>query len=278
MSAVPLVTELHGPRVNYLPARRAVASTTLPGRLSEMLRILGVPAADAMLAHDVPVTIWRANEGAALWHQGAPSQTVGVVRSGCFKRSRLGPDGYEQVLSFAGPGELLGFSGLADGHQAFSIAALESSTVFMLPWRELESLRQHEPVFDRAFMRAASEAVRLASEVADLMSAVSAEVRLARFLVKESERAARRGLSPRRLVLRMGRRDLASLLGLAHETTSRCFGVLAKAGLVTVHNREVDILDAERLRAYAQYTRAMGDDDEAMTAHGAACHPERRVA
>lgn len=62
------------------------------------------------------------------------------------------------------------------------------------------------------------------------MSAVAAEVRLASFLVQVSQHMAQRGQSPRRLLLRMNRRDIASYLGVAHATASRSFGALAEAG------------------------------------------------
>ena len=53
------------------------------------------------------------------------------------------------------------------------------------------------------------------------LRAVAADARLARFLVQLSARMAECGQSPRRLLLRMNRRDIANHLGLAHETISR---------------------------------------------------------
>ena len=67
------------------------------------------------------------------------------------------------------------------------------------------------------------------------------------------------GQSPRRLRLRMCRRDIASLLGVAHETVSRSFTTLAESGFLKVDNREVELLDIARLQARARITR--GPDD-----------------
>jgi len=97
------------------------------------------------------------------------------------------------------------------------------------------------------------------------MSAVAAEVRVARFLLHQSARAAANGQSPRRLLLRMSRRDIASYLGLAHETISRCMTLFARWGCLEVRNREVEILDPRVLSAAARSTRgrwAPGDDLE----------------
>jgi CRP/FNR family transcriptional regulator, anaerobic regulatory protein len=92
------------------------------------------------------------------------------------------------------------------------------------------------------------------------MAAVAADARLARFLVQLSSSMAERGQSPRRLLLRMNRRDIASHLGLAHETISRSLRLLADAGWLRVHNREIEILDPVALRRCARSTRGPLDD------------------
>jgi DNA-binding transcriptional ArsR family regulator len=71
-----------------------------------------------------------------------------------------------------------------------------------------------------------------------------------------SERMVEQGQSGHRLHLRMGRKDIASLLGVAHETVSRAFSTLSEAGLVQVDNRSVDVLDRTGLQSLARNTRA----------------------
>jgi CRP/FNR family transcriptional regulator len=111
--------------------------------------------------------------------------------------------------------------------------------------------------------RALAAQVQHVGEMAELMSAVAAEVRVARFLLQQSARAATNGQSPCRLLLRMSRRDIASYLGLAHETISRCLTLFARWGCLAVRNREVEILDPQALSACARSTRGRwspGDD------------------
>jgi CRP/FNR family transcriptional regulator, anaerobic regulatory protein len=55
--------------------------------------------------------------------------------------------------------------------------------------------------------------------------------------------------------MRMTRRDIASYLGVAHETVSRSFAELVGWGFLRVDNREVDILDLEGLRTFSSCTR-----------------------
>lgn len=226
----------------------------------ELLRLLGADAARA--PHDAApeVTVWRLRSGATLCHEGTSAEHLYVVRSGTFKCQRVAEDGYEQVLSFAAPGDVLGFDALCRGQHLTSVVALEDSTVFALPLRELDRWRQGCAPLDQGLQYALSRQLARAGEIAEMMAAVAAEVRLARFIVWLSRCMAERGQSPRRLHLRMSRRDIASLLGVAHETVSRSFTALAELGLLRVDNRDVEIVDAEGLRLCTRSTRGFIDD------------------
>ena len=115
---------------------------------------------------------------------------------------------------------------------------------------------------------AVSRALAQQGELADVMAAVAAEVRLARFMLQLSCRMEACGQSPRRFRLRMGRRDIASHLGVAHETVSRSFQALARWALLNVSNREVEILDMDGLKTLAHCTRRHADDSEPANEHG----------
>lgn len=224
--------------------------------LRELVRALGADASDVREPVDgAPITLWRARQGATLLHEGAPTQALYVLRSGSLKCIRTLEDGHELVLSFAQPGEVFGFEALHCGHQPTGVVALEYATVFALPLQELRALRQQCAVLDHALQVALSRQLARAAGAAETMAAVGADARLARFLLGLSLRMAEAGQSPRRLRLSMGRRDIASLLGLAHETVSRTFSLLADAGLVKVVNREVEILDFDGLRMRGRSTR-----------------------
>ncbi len=270
MFAAPsTVTLLPASRSAWM-ARRDTLAGASAASLQDLLHATGCDAqADASTA-SVTVPVWRARSGAVLLHEGATAEAVHLVRSGSFKCVKTSEDGYEQVLSFAGPGEVLGFEAISRGHHTASVIALEDSTVFTLPLHDLDLWRQRFPSLDRALQFALSRQLARAADVAEMMAAVAAETRLARFLVWLSGCMAERGQSPRRLYLRMSRRDIASLLGVAHETVSRSFSALADWGCLRVDNREVEILDEAALRACTRGTRGTPDDG---TRHGAAERP-----
>lgn len=230
------------------------------GRLSDLVRLLGGEAQGAGASCDMTIPLWRVRSGATLFHEGAHADSVHVIRSGTFKCLRTLQDGYEQVLAFPGPGEVLGFEARCGGHQATSAVALEEACVYVLPVRQLDRWRQADPVLDRALMTALGRQLGRAGAMVEMMAAVAAEVRLARFLLWFSSRMAELGRSPSRLLLCMSRRDIASLLGVAHETVSRSFGMLAGGGLLHVDNRDVEILDFEGLRACTHSTRGLAEE------------------
>jgi CRP/FNR family transcriptional regulator, anaerobic regulatory protein len=227
--------------------------------IGDLLRLMGVTVNDPRLVGGIAVSTRRVRLGSVLFHEGAPAQAIYFVAVGTFKSLHIAEDGYEQVLGFAGRGEVLGYDAVCHGLHPTTAVALEDSTVHALALPDVFALCQRVPALDRVLHLALSRQLMHQVEIADLMAAVSAEVRLARFLVQLSEHMAEQGQSPRRLLLRMSRRDIASHIGVAHETVSRSFGVLMQLGCLAVCNREVEILDPERLRACASNTRGLAD-------------------
>lgn len=241
------------------PSAPAAPSFEVQGTLADIVALMGgnaqtLPADEAREV----LALVRVHEGLTLFHEGSPLHSLHVVRSGTMRCVKLDDDGYEQVVAFAGRGDVLGFDGLSSGAQSVTALALEECTLYALPLQELRRLRIRSAGFDAAFLQAVSRRLRQLFESAEMMAAVSSEVRLARFVLWMSSRMAAMGHSPRRLRLTMCRRDIASFLAVAHETVSRSFGTLAELGCLKVVNREIEIIDMPLLRKQARGTRSAG--------------------
>lgn len=228
----------------------------------ELLLMLGAEPLSMLELASLPVLTRRVRAGDALFHEGSAAEALHFVRAGSFKIVRTAEDGYEQVLGFADRAEVLGFDALCTATHPSAAIALEDASVFGLHLRDFFELGEHGASLHRLVYRAASSALASRGDLADVMAAVAAEVRLARFLMQLSRRMAERGQSPRRFHLRMTRRDIASYLGVAHETVSRSFGVLARLGVVRVDNREVEVMDMAALHAFAMNTRRPFDEPD----------------
>lgn len=246
-----------------------LASPAAQGRLSDLLAVMGAEPDDRRLCDAYLIPMRRVRAGIALLHEGTRAESVYVVRFGTFKTLRVAEDGYEQVLGFAGQAEIIGFDALCTGWHPCTAIALEDAGVYALPIRDLDSLRQRVAALDRALQAALSSQLAGAAGIAEVMAAVSSEVRLARFLLQRSARMAAAGQSPTRLRLPMSRRDIASHLGVAHETVSRSFSELVNCGYLSVDNREVEIHDLDGLRLMSRNTRGFLEDRPGRT-------PERR--
>lgn len=197
----------------------------------------------------------RVRAGQCLFHQGAVAEALHFVAVGTFKDQHVAEDGQVQVLAFCGRGEMLGFDALDSGVHPTSAIALEDATVYAVAAADLAALCARAPGLRSALDAELSRQIARRVAIASLTSVASAEVRLARFLLQWSDRMAAVGRSPRRLLLRMSRRDIASYVAVAHETVSRSFAALAQWGCIVVRNREVEILDLQALRACARGAR-----------------------
>lgn len=240
-----------------------VCSTPLKNHhtsFADLLQLLGVEGADLSAAAQMPMVLRRVHAGESLAHEGTPADALFFVCAGTFKIFRTNEDGYEQVLAFAIRGEVLGFDALCMDSYPTAVSALEESSVYVVLKRDVFALSQLMPSFGLSLQRAGSMTLARSRELVELLAAVASEVKLARFLIQLSRRMAGCGQSPRRFHLRMGRREIASLLGVAHETVSRSFSALAALGMVDVSDREVEILDMEGLKRFARSTRRHLDE------------------
>ncbi len=238
--------------------------------LLALLDLLGMPPHDRDHAARQPLVIRRVKARHALYQWGEPVRALAVVRHGSFKLCHMDESGYEQVSGLGMRGDVLGMESFDLPHHDSDAVALEDASVFLLPREQLAPLAMRMPVLAQALQQASSRRLRQSQALVDVLAAVASEVRLARFLLWHGRQMAEDGWSPRRLHLRMGRRDLASLLGVAHETVSRSFTALSLAGLIAVNDRDIEILDPLRLQAYARSTRRPQDDARCGTAPRAA--------
>jgi CRP/FNR family transcriptional regulator len=241
---------------------------TMPNTMADLLDAMGAEAGDRFAAEQVPIAVRRLRAGENLVHQGSPAEALYFVRAGTFKAFHTDVDGYEQVLAFATRGEVLGFDALCMESHPTAITALEASSVYVVLRSDLLLLSMKVPTFTMALQRAGSLSLARSRELADLMAAVSAEVRLARFLIHVSQRMAAARQSPRRFHLSMGRREIASLLGVANETVSRSFSALAMAGLLHVSDRDIEILNMDGLKDFSRSTRRKADEPSVACAGG----------
>jgi CRP/FNR family transcriptional regulator len=192
---------------------------------------------------------------AVLVHEGTPFEYLYFVCAGSFKCVQVDSEGYEQVLGFALHADMIGLDGISRGRHASGAVALEDSTVAALPFAEVMAASRRMPTIERLVQRAVGTELLRRSDTQYLMSAASSEVRVARFLLHYARRQNALGYSDRRIRLRMTRRDIASHLGVAHETVSRALTALQQVGCIGVTYRDIELIDTKLLQDIQRVTR-----------------------
>ncbi len=187
--------------------------------------------------------------GEYLYRAGSALQSLFAVRTGFFKSCVMHDDGREQVAGFHMAGEMLGMDGIGSGNHMCDAVSLEDSEVCEIPFGDLEKLSREIPTLQQHFHRIMSREIARDYGVMLLLGSMRAEERLAAFLLNLSQRFAARGYSPSRFLLRMTRHEIGSYLGLKLETISRALSHFQTEGIIAVQNKNVEIKDADRLRA-----------------------------
>ena len=186
-----------------------------------------------------------------LYRIGDKFDMLYAIRLGHFKTFQHTPNGGQQITGFQMAGELLGMDAIGAGHHLCEAVALEDSEVCEIPFASLEDLFADMPQLLRQFHRMMSLEISREQRVMLALGSMTAQQKMAAFLVNLSSRYVSRGYSPTRFQLRMTREEIGNYLGLAVESVSRLLSGFKKAGSIDVSHRDVELLDLPALRALA---------------------------
>ena len=197
----------------------------------------------------------RVKKREVLYRAGDPFTALYAIRVGTFKTLVLAEDGREQITGYHMAGDIVGLDGIGEERHACEAIALEDSEVCALPFAKLNDLAQREPALRHNLLRLISRDLRRGQDMMLQLGNMSAEERLAAFLLNLAERYRSRGYSASEFTLRMTREEIASYLGLKLETVSRGFSRLHEEGLIQVQGRAIKLLDLPALNRLAGHVR-----------------------
>jgi CRP-like cAMP-binding protein len=186
-----------------------------------------------------------------LFSEGEPYGGMYVILSGLAVVYKQSGDGRMLILHVCRPGDSVAEDPLFEDpearYPAHGRVTRDSEVMFLPRDRFLPFLKQHPEV---AWEMLKGFAVRLRELSQQLEGVTLREVtaRLARYLVTELDKSARRRDARPSLTLPLAKGSLASYLGTVHETLSRSFARLIRERIVTVEGPKVTILDVERLQ------------------------------
>jgi CRP/FNR family transcriptional regulator len=232
-------------QINFDQLKVSCASCTLrelcipQGMSEEELKLI-----DTVIERKKPV-----HKNDYLFRAGDTNRSIYAVLSGSVKTLVDNPNGEEQIVGFHLPGELLGMDGFSGDAHTCSAVALETSSVCEFPLESLDEVCHVVPSIQYAMRRIMGREVTKDHAMLLLLGRMSAEEKLASFLISLSKRMAQRHWKPTEFNLTMPRQDIANYLGLAVETVSRLFAHLQDENIIEVDRRRVNISDMDRLKA-----------------------------
>ena len=188
--------------------------------------------------------------GQALYDMEQPFNGLYVVKNGSFKSVLRQEDGSENVISFSMGGDLLGMDGVCKDYYHCEATALSDSDVIRVPSDGLFSNGRKNDDVERMIYWAISREISREMEAYAVGHSSKSEVRVARFLVSQSDRFSKMGCSPTRFTLPMTRREIGSYLNVTLETVSRALTSLHQLGIIDVSIRNITIHSMENLRNY----------------------------
>jgi len=186
--------------------------------------------------------------GDFIFREGDIFEAIAAVRSGAVKTCVSDAAGREQVTGFFLPGEIIGLNAISHARYPCSAVALETVGLCRFSFPKIATLATRMPRLQLELFRLLSEDI---GKAALLSGDFTADERMSAFFITLSRRFAQRGFSATRLRLAMSRTDIGNYLRLAPETVSRVLRRLQDGRLIRIDRREVELLDAARLRALA---------------------------
>jgi CRP-like cAMP-binding protein len=189
--------------------------------------------------------------GQIICHQGDPGDHLYAVIEGLVKIVFTSERGDEMVLNILGPEEIFGELALLDGSpRSASVLALKSTSVFVLPRRQLLELMSVNPGLADEFLKLIGKIVRNLTEKAGDLAFLDLVGRLAKLLLQLS---AMHG-HVHGVVLDSGltQTDLAGMIGASRPAVNRALQSLVARGLIELQGRTIVLRDLEALRRRSQ--------------------------
>ncbi|ERO61047.1 Crp/Fnr family transcriptional regulator [Pseudomonas piscis] len=192
----------------------------------------------------------RLAPGQYLFRRGDPPCGLYAVVEGMVRVGAVSEQGKEALLSLVEAPHWFGEICLFDGQPRTHDACAEGAcTLLQVPQASLVRLLDEHPAYWRQFALLMSHKLRLAFINLEQLSLMPAPARVANRLLAMA--AGYGEVAQSRRLLQLPQEQLALMLSLSRQTTNQILKDLQHQGILRLSYGEIEILDAERLRALA---------------------------
>jgi CRP/FNR family transcriptional regulator len=202
--------------------------------------------------HDLPVTDLtrllalaveqRLATGQVLFLEGEPCRGMYLVYEGRVRVFKASPEGREQVLTVARPGDSFAEVPVFDGGpNPASADAMEESIVYLFPTADLLRLVRSSPEIALGVIRVFAQRLRHLTRLVEDLSFRHVTARVAKLLLQSAADAG--GAAGPRLT----QQEMAAMIGTAREVVTRALRALEQQGAIEVQRGQIVILKPELL-------------------------------
>ncbi len=195
----------------------------------------------------------RVPRGDTIFIEGEPGDRMYVILDGKIKLGQTSPDGRESLLAVLGPGEVFGELSLFDpGPRTATATAVTDSMVIGLGHESLRTWLTGRPEVAEALLQALARRLRRTNEaLADLVFS-DVPGRVAKQLLDLADKFGQPGPDGVLVHHDLTQEELAQLVGASRETVNKALADFTARGWIQVDQREVILLDMERLARRAR--------------------------
>jgi CRP/FNR family cyclic AMP-dependent transcriptional regulator len=200
-----------------------------------LIEALVDPALRGLARHGV---VRRYPKNTVLINEGDRGDSMFIVLAGRIKVYASNAAGREIVLSFQGPGHILGEMSLDEGPRSASVVTVEPSACSVLTRDRLKTQIATDPDFALHVILELITRARSATEAVKSLALTDVYSRLVRLL----ESLAGPGPGPRTVGERMSQKAIADRLGCSRDMVSKIFKDLTAGGYLQVADRRITLL------------------------------------
>jgi CRP-like cAMP-binding protein len=189
----------------------------------------------------------RLDKGVNFLSEGHRTDSLYFVVSGLVKVYKTSPNGKEQVLHIAPPGDSLNDVSLYDeGPNAAGMLTLSPAVLYTIDKKDIIKVLQENPRLMMNVIRALAKRIRRDSNLLEDLSSSQVLARLAKLFL------GRYGGEELTAGLNLTQKDMASLVGSSREMVNRSLRVIEEMGGIRLSRRSVIILDKAVLQKIAE--------------------------
>ena len=198
--------------------------------------------------------------GRDLVHEGQTEQSAYVLAAGWVCSYKLQPHGKRQIIDFQIPGDFLGLRSILLRTSDHSFEPIVDIQAIEVPKGDLLDAFSETPRLATAILWAASRDEAMVVEHLVRLGSRDADKRLAHFLLELFSRLTLVGMADSAgYACPLSQYHLADALGLTSVHVNRTLRKLREAGLVTMREGRVEIMDLDGLAKLAEFDPAYLD-------------------